>query len=204
VIQRGNRRQKVFFHEKDKEAYLSILKLQARLFDLEVWAYCLMDNHVHLIVVPKTADGLVKGIGETHRLYTRMINFREEWNGYLWQGRFKSIPLDEQYTYTAIRYVERNPVRAGLVRKAGEYPWSSARWHIAGDDHPILSRFYLLDEIGDWERYLEEEESPEDRQTIRKHSEIGRPLGHNRFIDRLEIESGRILHKRKSGPKRQG
>ena len=93
VIQRGNRRQNVFFKDGDKQEYLNILNLQSKLFALEVWAYCLMDNHVHLIVVPKEEESLVKAIGETHQLYTRMINFRERWRGYLWQGRFKSVPL---------------------------------------------------------------------------------------------------------------
>ena len=86
-----------------------------------------MDNHVHLIVVPRQEDSLTKAIGETHQLYTRMINFRERWRGYLWQGRFKSVPLDEKYLYAAVRYVERNPVRAKIVKKAEDYLWSSAK-----------------------------------------------------------------------------
>jgi len=119
VIQRGNRRQIVFFHDGDKQAYLKILKLHSRLFEFQVWAYCLMDNHVHLIIVPEKEDSLVKGIGEIHKLYTRMVNFREGWRGYLWQGRFKSVPLGEHYLYAAVRYVERNPVRAGNCSKSG-------------------------------------------------------------------------------------
>ena len=97
VIQRGNRKQNVFITETDKEKYLKILDLQSRLFGLKIWAYCLMDNHVHLIVVPEKQGSLTQTISETHRLYTRMVNFREKWRGYLWQGRFKSYPLDEKY-----------------------------------------------------------------------------------------------------------
>jgi len=95
VIQRGNRRQKVFFHERDKKVYLKILKQQSKKYDFDVWAYCLMDNHVHLIVVPQSENSLARGIGETHRIYTCMIHARKRWRGYLWQGRFMSFILDE-------------------------------------------------------------------------------------------------------------
>ena len=90
VIQRGNRRQDVFFSAADKEEYISLMKEQSKKHDLKIWAYCLMDNHVHLIVVPEVREGLAKAVGEAHRRYTRMVNFREHWRGYLWQGRFSS------------------------------------------------------------------------------------------------------------------
>jgi len=118
IIQRGNRRQQVFFSDDDKKTYMEMLYEQKLKYKVEVWAYCLMDNHVHLIVVPEDAEGLSKAIGETHKNYTRMINFREGWRGYLWEGRFKSFVLDESYLYAAVRYVERNPVRAKIVKKA--------------------------------------------------------------------------------------
>jgi len=115
IIHRGNRRQKVFLKDSDKDLYLQILNLQARFYRLEIWAYCLMDNHVHLIVCPRLKDSLTICISEAHRQYTRMVNFREGWRGHLWQGRFKSFPLDEKYLFSAVRYVERNPVRAKIV-----------------------------------------------------------------------------------------
>src|SRR3990172_7668648 len=118
VIQRGNRRQPVFFRTSDFEAYLRILKEQSAKFGISFWAYCLMANHVHLIAIPDSEESFAHGIAETHRRYTRMVNFRENWRGYLWQGRFSSYPLDETYLYAAVRYVERNPVRAGIVTKA--------------------------------------------------------------------------------------
>ena len=126
IIQRGNRRQKVFLTENDKYAYLEFLYAQKLKYNLKIWAYCLMDNHVHLIVVPEKEEVLSKALGEAHKNYTRMINFREGWRGYLWEGRFKSFILDEQYLFAAVRYVERNPVRAKIVQKAHEYKWSSA------------------------------------------------------------------------------
>ena len=140
VIQRGNRRQNVFFKDSDKQEYLKILSLQADLFGMKVWAYCLMDNHVHLIVVPEREGSLTRTIGEAHRLYTRMVNFREGWRGYLWQGRFSSFPLDSDYLYHCVRYVERNSVRAGMVRRAEEYPFSSAKALRRGEIHTDIGR----------------------------------------------------------------
>jgi putative transposase len=202
VIQRGNRRQNVFIRQEDKKEYLKILDLQAKLFGLKVWAYCLMDNHVHLIVVPEQEGSLAWAIGETHRLYTRMINFREGWRGYLWQGRFKSFPLDERYLFAAVRYVERNPVRAKIVSKAQDYEWSSAKDHIAGNTQSVLTRFYLQDEIKDWEGYLNEDNNEEELKHLRIHGYTGRPLGQDKFLEELEGKLGRVLKKSKPGPKK--
>lgn len=201
VIQRGNRRQNVFFRDGDKREYLNILRLQAKLFSLEIWAYCLMDNHVHLIVVPQQEDSLTKAIGETHQLYTRMINFRERWRGYLWQGRFKSVPLDEKYLYAAVRYVERNPVRAKIVKKAEDYPWSSARIRVYHEDDSLLSKFYLMEEIDNWSEYLEGQEGEEDLKRFRVQTYSGRPLGSIDYLRKLERHLGRELIKRKPGPR---
>jgi putative transposase len=109
VTQRGNRRQRTFFNDEDYAVYLELLSEWTRKHDVEVWAYCLMPNHVHLIVVPGTQDGLARAIGEAHRRYTRRINFREGWKGHLWQERFSSFPMDENHLLTAVRYVEMNP-----------------------------------------------------------------------------------------------
>ena len=89
-----------------------------------------MPNHVHLIVVPESEDRLRRAIGETHRRYTRHVNFRERWRGHLWQGRFASYVLDEHYLLAAARYVEMNPVKARLVRRPWRYRWSSAAAHL--------------------------------------------------------------------------
>lgn len=201
VTQRGNRRQKVFFKPEDKETYLRILGVQARLFGMQVWAYCLMDNHVHLIVVPEREGSLTKVISETHELYTRMINFREGWRGYLWQGRFKSVVMDEKYLYAAVRYVERNPVRAGLVKTAAEYEWSSARAHICKQADSVLSLFYMQEEIENWTEYLSDVEKDEELIKMRRHSESGRPMGSFEYLRELEGMTGRELIKRRPGPK---
>lgn len=201
VIQRGNRRQAVFFRPEDKVAYLRILGLQSKLFGLNVWAYCLMDNHVHLIVVPEKAESLVKAIGETHQLYTNAVNFREGWRGYLWQGRFKSVPLTGRHLYAAVRYVECNPVRAGLVRKAEEYEWSSARAHSYKIKNELLTRCFLEDEITDWRSYLAAAEKEEDLRTIRFHTNSGRPAGSEESLKDWEEKTGRKLIKQKPGPR---
>lgn len=201
VIQRGNRRQKVFFSDEDKSQYLLMMMREAKKESVSFLAYCLMDNHVHLIVVPETKAGMARAIGESHRKFTRMINFREGWRGYLWQGRFSSFPLDSQHLYHAVRYVERNPVRAGIVRRAEDYKWSSARAHVERKKDPMLIDFSLTEEIKDWSMYLREQDEEEKLLKFRKHIETGRPLGDKNFIRKLEGLLGRILHKQKPGPK---
>ena len=201
VIQRGNRRQKVFFKDSDREKYLNFLKANSEKYGFDIWAYCLMTNHVHLVVVPHENESLAKGLGETHKQYTRMINSREKWAGYLWEGRFKSFPLDEKYLYTVIRYVERNPVRAKLVKCADDYHWSSAKSHVDKISDPLIKKFYLMDEIDDWAKYLTDGSEIE-LETIRKYIETGRPLGREEFIERLEKKLDRILRIQKPGPKR--
>jgi len=202
VVQRGNRKQKVFFKQEDKAEYLKILKLQTELFGVEVWAYCLMDNHVHLIVRPDRRESLIRGIAETHQLYTRMINFREGWRGYLWQGRFQSFPLEERYLVAAVRYVERNPVRAKIVDRAEDYLWSSARSHVAKVEDSILSDFYLTKEIEDWKAFLRQGDEESDLKLIRRHGKTGRPLGEIGFIQRLENQLGIELIRKKPGRKK--
>ena len=116
IIQRGNRRQEVFFSDKDYQTYLNLLSAHSKLFNLEILCYCLMPNHVHLVVVPNKKENLSIAIGRTHQKYTRMINLRENWRGYLWQGRFSSYILDEPYLISVVRYILLNPVRANMVK----------------------------------------------------------------------------------------
>ena len=160
-----------------------------------------MDNHVHLIAVPQTQEGLALAIGETHRRYTCIINSRQGWRGYLWQGRFGSFPLDPTYLYSAVRYVERNPVRAGIVERAEDYPWSSAKAHVQRSKDPLLSNFYLMDEIIDWREYLQNDDDQEKLNALRKHARTGRPLGDKSFIEDLEGMLGRVLTKQRPGRK---
>ncbi len=202
VTQRGNRRQPVFFRNEDRQVYLRTLLEQRQKYGVDIWAYCLMDNHVHFIAVPHQEGSLARTFGETHRRYTTLVNKREGWTGYLWQGRFASFPLDEAHLFAAIRYVERNPVEAGLVQRAEDFPWSSAKAHVNGIPDPILSHHFLIEQIRDWAAFLRK---PQDdfREAFERHSRTGRPFGEREFVVRLERLTGRNLQKQRAGRKRR-
>jgi putative transposase len=168
---------------------------------VEVWAYCLMPNHVHLIALPKSEGDLRRAVGEAHRRYTRHVNFREHWRGHLWQGRFASYVLDDHYLLAAGRYVEMNPVRAGLVRRPGRYAWSSAAAHLKGRDDVLVRVAPLLELVGDWGKFLSEPVEQEAVQKLQAHERTGRPLGSDGFVARLERRLGRVLRPRKPGRK---
>ena len=201
VTQRGNRRQQTFFNDADYGAYLELMSDWCREKGVQIWGYCLMPNHTHLIAVPSSPDGLRWAIGEAHRRYTRRINFREQWRGYLWQGRFASFVMDEPYLLAAARYVELNPVRAGLVPSAQQWPWSSARAHLAGRDDRLVKVAPLLAMIADWNAFVQSAVPEEELRQIRRHGRTGRPLGDETFVGRLEGLVGRVLKPPKRGPK---
>jgi putative transposase len=200
VTQRGNRCLPTFFGDEDYIAYIDLMAEWCGKCGVEIWAYCLMPNHVHLIAVPESEDGLRRGIGEAHRRYSRMINFRQDWRGHLWQGRFASFPMDETYLLAAVRYVEMNPVRAGLVQNASSWPWSSARAHLAGQDDQLVKVAPLLEMAGDWKLFLGAA-TEEEMERIRRHERSGRPLGSESFVERLESAMDRLLKPGKPGPK---
>ncbi len=201
ITQRGNRRQQTFFCDEDYRSYLELMGQWCGAHQVEIWAYCLMPDHVHLIAVPPSADGLRRAIGEAHRRYTRMVNFREGWRGHLWQGRFSSFVLDERYVLTAARYVELNPVRARLISAPSRYPWSSALAHVRGRDDTLVRVKPLLQLVPDWRRFLTKVIREEDLELLRAHEHTGRPLGDEAFLASLEQNLGRILRRRKPGPK---
>jgi len=201
VTQRGNRRQQTFFQEEDYSAYLALLSEWCGRCGVEVWAYCLMPNHVHLIVVPDSEDGLRRGLGEAHRRYTRRINFREGWRGHLWQGRFASFAMDERYLLKAARYVELNPVRAKLCRAPWRWHWSSAAAHVARRDDGVVRAAPLLERVKDWREFLTAPLEAEEAELWRRHERTGRPLGEPAFLDRIEGILGRIVRPAQRGPK---
>ncbi len=203
VTQRGNRRQPTFFCDDDYAAYIELMADPCRDEGVAIWAYCLMPNHVHLVAVPDTKQGLRRAIGEAHRRYTRRINFRENWRGYLWQGRFASFVMDEPYLLAAARYVELNPVRAKLVARAADWRWTSARAHLAGRDDRLVEVAPLLAMIDDWRAFLDSGLPEEQLRELRNHARTGRPLGDVAFLERLETLVGRVLRPRKPGRKRR-
>ncbi|HAJ46681.1 MAG TPA: transposase [Alphaproteobacteria bacterium] len=201
VTQRGNRRQKTFFDDGDYAAYKALLAEGCKAAGVEVWAYCLMPNHVHLILVPGDEDGLRAAIAEAHRRYTRMINARKGWTGFLWQGRFASCPMDEAHTLAAARYAEQNPVRARLTLRAQDWPWSSAKAHLRGRDDGLVAVQPLLDRVADWKAFLGEPLDVDALEAIRSGERTGRPRGPDSFVKHLEKALGRTLAKAKPGPK---
>jgi putative transposase len=201
VTQRGNRRQRVFFEERDYQAYLWHLRQACRHHGVAVWAYCLMPNHVHLILVPDRAEALARCVGGTHHRYTRRINRRQGWCGHLWQDRFYSAAMDQGHLLAALRYVERNPVRAGLVASAAAWPWSSARHHLGTTRDGLLAPGPFCDLVGDWRAYLAEPEEPDLTKALRRHTRNGWPLGSDEAITALEVQLGRRLRPRSPGPR---
>lgn len=171
--------------------------------EVEVWAYCLMPNHVHMVAVPGSADGPRRAIGEAHRRYTRHVNFREGWRGHLWQGRFASLPRDGDYLLSTARYVELNPVRARLVERPETWAWSSALPHLKARDHDLAKVAPLRDMVGDWRAFLAGGFGEQDHDIICRHQRTGWPLDDATFVARLETALGRRLKRKKPGPNRR-
>jgi putative transposase len=207
VTQRGNYRQTVFGHADDYGHYLSWFGQYARKYGLDVWAYCLMPNHVHFVAVPAAADSLARTFNTVHMQYAQYYNQKHETKGHLWQGRYFSCVLDERHAYAAVRYVEMNPVRSGMAASAEAYPWSSARSHVTGCPDPVLSaRCVLTETIQDWARYLGEEGDAEARKTLIKATGSGHPCGGEAFVRQMEALIGRRFIPRPAGrrPKPRG
>jgi putative transposase len=193
VTQRGNRQAQVLFEDSDRRFYLKLVSEAARAASVEIWAYCLMPNHVHFIVVPGDEDGLRKTFAEAHRRYTAWINHRNGWTGHLWQGRFASTVMDEHHLLNAVRYVALNPVRAGLAAKASEWPWSSAQAHLAGSDDGVVTVRPMLDRVDSFADYLDEPPDEIAIRALRASYSTGRPIGARLWLQRLEADAGRSL-----------
>ena len=205
VTQRGNRREAIFFEDGDQEIYRDLLAEQTRKAGVEVWAYCLMPNHVHLILTPSTADGLGRAVGEAHRRYTNFINARGRWTGHLFQGRFGSVAMDEDHLMAAFRYVPLNPVKAGLVERPGDWPWSSARAHLARQSTPYVDVEPALSRIDDVAAFLSLTGEPHIEaqwSDVLKAEQIGRPVGAKAWIQQLEQQHQKSFSPRRRGPAR--
>jgi putative transposase len=208
VTQRGNRRLPIFFSDEDRSAYLSLIAEACAAHGTVCLGWCLMDNHVHLMLVPASEDGLRATLGEAHRRYSRRINFREGWRGYLFQGRFASYPMDDAHLMTAVRYVENNPVAARIVARAEEWRWSSARSHIAGKrakDDPLTDVKALGLHVRNWRALLrvglEAMDDPASAEEIEARIRTGRPLASPEWIAEAEAAMNRKLGPQRRGPK---
>jgi putative transposase len=202
VTQRGNARQRTFFEEGDYALYLDLLTAAAERAHAEVWAYCLMPNHVHIVLTPSDEHGLSRTFGELHRRYTGYVNARRRTTGHLWQGRFGSVAMDEAHFVTALRYVALNPVRARLVERAEDWRWSSTRAHLAGGDDHVVKVAPALERVGDFAAFLGQ---PFDEAlsyaALRKAESVGRPVGSSEWLTDMEARTGFTLRPQKRGPK---
>jgi putative transposase len=198
VTQRGVRSIPLFLSDRDRRLYLNHLAEHAGPAGIRFLAWCLMTNHIHLVVIPEREESLARGLGEAHRRFTRARNEDEGVSGYLFQGRFYSCPLDERHTLAAVRYIERNPVRAGLLQTAWEYDWSSAAFH-SGERNtdPLLSDPDPFGRKAEWKPFLEIESDEVER--VRADTRAGRPCGDRRFIEKMEQETGLQLVRRRPG-----
>ena len=202
VTQRGNRREQTFFEDGDYELYLDLLAEACGRAQVEIWGYCLMPNHVHVIAVPQDADGLSRAFRYVHRHYTGYVNARQRWTGHLWQGRFSSVAMDEPHFVTALRYVSLNPVRARLVERADEWCWSSVRAHLAGEDDDVVRVAPALERVGDFATFLGEEfDEALSYAALRQAESVGRPIGSREWLAEMEERTGRALAPGKRGPK---
>ncbi len=202
VVQRGNNRQDVFFVDDDRRRYLALLKEKAKEDRLDILAYSLMTNHVHLIAVPQKPESLARAIGRTHLLYTQYINRLHDRSGHLWQNRFHSCALGEGHFWLALRYVEQNPVSAGLVKMATDYEWSSALSHVIGEDRAGLldiERWSAMMDGETWARHLSRRLPKEDVRVIRKCTERGWPLASDSALSKFEKTFGRRVRPLRRG-----
>src|SRR5208337_2070878 len=201
VTQRGNGRRRVFFADPDYAAYRDWLAEAAHEARVTVWAWCLMSNHVHLILVPQDEDGLRRALARVHRRYAGLIHARRRRTGHFWQGRYGAVAMDEDHLAAAYRYVNLNPVRARLVERAEDWPWSSARALLGlaedglTDLAPARQRFSRFGDL------LEADEEEEATARLRKGESVGRPVGSDTFLAALETKTRRRLHALKRGPK---
>ena len=201
VTQRGNGRARTFFGDEDYALYRDLLASHCRAAEVEIWAWCLMPNHVHLILVPSDPDGLRRALSGVHRAYAGVIQARRKRTGHFWQGRFGAVAMDEAYLAAALRYVSLNPVRARLVERAQDWRWSSTRAHLRGKDDGLTAREPVRDIVPDFAGLLSSAPEQNLFGSLRAAESIGRPLGSDRFLARIERLTGRVLKPGKRGPK---
>jgi len=202
VTQRGNARQVILSSDADRVTYLELLREYSQLYALSLLGYCLMSNHVHLIAVPHTPEALSQSLKQAHGRYAAYWNAQQSSTGHVWQGRFCSCPLDESHLWKALRYVELNPVRAGMVAKGELWKWSSAAAHCgmtSPDSMLEMERWRKRWSLSEWGRFLADAESAADVSALRQSTHTGRPLGNPDFVAALEALTLRALAPRKGG-----
>ena len=178
IVQRGNRREPIFFSDQDRRRYLEMLGEACERHAVRCLAWCLMDNHIHLVLVPPTAAALRAVMASVHTRYAQRINRSQGFCGHLFQGRFASYAMDDAHLMVAVRYVENNPVKAGLVAQAGDWRWSSARAHLHLEDDGLTDVATMGRHVANWRAYLADGLEAADRDdAIEAAIRLGRPLG---------------------------
>ncbi len=194
VTQRGNYDQRVFEEDADYIRYLEWLREYSGRYTLDIWAYCLMGNHVHFVCVPRSEAALARTFNTLHMHYSQYFNKKKGLTGHLWRGRFLSCMLDDESVFEEIRFVENNPVRLRVVEKAEDYRWSSARGHVFGTPDPVLrDGNFLKDRVLGWKEYLSGAKNEAVLSRIRRHLRTGRPAGCDGFVRGLEEETGQRM-----------
>ena len=206
VTQRGNRREPIFLEPGDEALYLDLMSERLKRHGVACWAYCLMPNHVHFILVPEDETGLARAVGEAHRRYTAFVGARGRWTGHLFQGRFGSVAMDEDHLMAAFRYVALNPVKAGLVKAAADWPWASTQAHIAGKSTSYVDVAPGLSRVGDFKVLVGNGPSVDEARwgEVLKAELIGRPVGAEEWVRGLEQRLGQDFLPKKRGPKPKG
>jgi putative transposase len=200
VTQRGNNRQDTFFFADDRGFYIDTLGAKGREHGVTVLGYCLMTNHVHLVVVPQHRDSLARALGQTHGRYARWFNRRYRRSGHVWQNRFYSSALGSDRLISALAYVDLNPVRAGLVRQAEEYEWSSANVHLGRAEEDVLVDAWDYDPLGLTESWADILGAGHEVDELREATHSGLPFGDAQFVREMEQKLERRLHRRSPGP----
>jgi putative transposase len=202
VTQRANARQFILNSDAERMVYMDLLRQAVQLNALSLLGYCLMSNHVHLVVIPHKPDALAVAFKEAHGRYASYWNASHRSSGHAWQGRFYSCPLDTTHLWEALRYVELNPVRAKLVSRPEEWPWSSAAAH-CGITQPdvclTMEPWHAQWTVARWRDFLGEGETESQLAAIRESTHTGRPLGSPEFVEALEKSMGRRLSPQRGG-----
>jgi len=208
VVHKGNKGNAVFRHDDDFKTYLSLLRHYSQIYSCSILSYCLMTNHVHLVVVPSKPESLINLIRDTHQRHSKIFNRKYNSSGHNWQNRYYSCPCDEFHSIAAICYVELNPVRASIVSHAWDYPWSSAGFHagfINNHHSDLLDRSWLKNRFttAEWIEFLLIEANHDEPEEIKRHTLQGVPLGGSQFIKSVELEYGKVPILRSNGRPRK-
>jgi putative transposase len=201
VTQRGNGGARTFFVDEDYGFYKELLGQHCREAGVEVWAWVLMPNHVHLILKPSDSDGLRRALSQVHRRHAGRIHARQRKTGHFWQGRFGAVAMDEAHLAAALRYVALNPVRARLVDRAEDWRWSSAKAHLTAREDGVTLLAPALDRFPRFADLLDDGGREELLTALRRAETIGRPLGDEAFLAGLETTLGRAIRPKPRGPK---